>query len=129
MLSVDLNSAVPPFEQIRAQVAQQAAAGMLPPGTRLPSIRQLSTDLGLAPGTVARAYRELEVTGIIRARGRHGTFIAAGASSPPAAGPEQASELRAAAAEYARRAGQLGAEPAEAVLVLRQLLGEVPSAS
>ena len=129
MLSVDLSSAVPPFEQIRAQVAQQAAAGMLPPGTRLPSIRQLSADLGLAPGTVARAYRELEVTGIIRARGRHGTFIAAGAGGPSAAGPERASELRAAAAEYARRAGQLGAEPAEAVLVLRQLLGEVQSAS
>jgi len=50
MLSVDLNSAVPPFEQIRAQVAQQAAAGMLPPGTRLPSIRQLSTDLGWRRG-------------------------------------------------------------------------------
>jgi|SRR5215469_7766255 len=129
MLSVDLNSAVPPFEQIRAQIAQQAAAGMLPSGTRLPSIRQLSTDLGLAPGTVARAYRELEVTGIISARGRHGSFIATGAQSAPAAEHERASQLRAAAAEYARRAGQLGAEPGEAVLVLRQFLGEVPSAS
>jgi GntR family transcriptional regulator len=129
MLSVDLNSAVPPFEQIRAQIAQQAAAGMLSPGSRLPSIRQLSGDLGLAPGTVARAYRELEVTGIISARGRHGSFIATGARSAPAAERERASELRAAAAEYARRAGQLGAEPGEAVLVLRQLLGDGPSAS
>ena len=127
MLSVDLSSALPPFEQIRAQIAQQAAAGLLPPGTRLPSIRQLSRDLSLAPGTVARAYRELEVTGIISARGRHGSFIATGARSAPAAERERASELRAAAAEYARRAGQLGAEPAEAVLVLRQLLGDVPS--
>jgi len=129
MLSVDLNSAVPPFEQIRAQIAQQAAVGLLPSGTRLPSIRQLSGDLGVAPGTVARAYRELELTGIISARGRHGSFIAAAASLAPAAERERASELRAAAAEYARRAGQLGAEPGEAVLVLRQLLGEVPSAS
>jgi DNA-binding transcriptional regulator YhcF (GntR family) len=129
MLSVDLSSALPPFEQIRAQIAQQAAAGLLPPGTRLPSIRQLSRDLSLAPGTVARAYRELEVTGIISARGRHGSFIATGARSAPAAERERVSELRAAAAEYARRAGQLGAEPGEAVLVLRQLLGEVPSAS
>jgi GntR family transcriptional regulator len=129
MLSVDLNSAVPPFEQIRAQIAQQAAAGLLPPGTRLPSIRQLSRDLSLAPGTVARAYRELEMTGIISARGRHGSFIATGARSAPAAERERASELRAAAAEYARRADQLGAEPGEAVLVLRQLLGEVTPAS
>jgi len=129
MLSVDLNSAVPPFEQIRAQIAQQAAAGSLPPGTRLPSIRQLSSDLSLAPGTVARAYRELEVTGIISSRGRHGSFIATGAGSAPAAERERANELRAAAAEYARRAGQLGAGPGEAVLVLRQLLGEVTSTS
>jgi DNA-binding transcriptional regulator YhcF (GntR family) len=129
MLSVDLNSAVPPFEQIRAQIAQQAAAGLLPSGTRLPSIRQLSRDLSLAPGTVARAYRELEVTGIISARGRHGSFIATGASRAPAAERERASELRAAAAEYARRAGQLGAEPGEAVRVLRQLLGEATSAT
>jgi DNA-binding transcriptional regulator YhcF (GntR family) len=129
MLSVDLNSVVPPFEQIRAQIAQQAAAGLLPSGTRLPSIRQLSRDLSLAPGTVARAYRELEVTGIISARGRHGSFIAAGARSAPAAEGERASELRAAAAEYARRAGQLGAGPGEAVVVLRQLLGEVTSGS
>jgi len=101
MLSVDLDSAVPPFEQIRAQIAQQAAAGLLPPGTRLPSIRQLSRDLSLAPGTVARAYRELEATGIISARGRHGSFIATGARSAPAAERERATELRAAAAEYA----------------------------
>ena len=129
MLSVDLDSAVPPFEQIRAQIAQQAAAGLLPPGTRLPSIRQLSRDLSLAPGTGARAYRELEATGIISARGRHGSFIATGARSAPAAERERATELRAAAAEYACRAGQLGAEPGQAVLVLRQLLGEVTSAS
>jgi len=125
MLSVDLNSAVPPFEQIRAQIAQQAAVGLLTSGTRLPSIRQLSRDLSLAPGTVARAYRELELTGIISARGRHGSFIATGAPSAPAARRERASELRAAAAEYARRVGQLGADPGEAVLVLRELLGEV----
>ena len=129
MVSVDLNSAVPPFEQIRAQIAQQAAAGLLPSGTRLPSIRQLSRDLSLAPGTVARAYRELEVTGIISVRGRHGSFIATGGRTAPAAERERASELRAAAAAYARRAGQLGAEPGEAVVVLRQLLGEVTSAS
>lgn len=125
ILSVDLNSAVPPFEQIRAQIAQLAAAGLLSAGTRLPSIRQLSRDLSLAPGTVARAYRELEVAGVISARGRHGSFIAAGARSAPVVERARASELRAAAAEYARRADQLGAEPGEAVLVLRQLLGEV----
>jgi DNA-binding transcriptional regulator YhcF (GntR family) len=129
MLSVDLSSAVPPFEQIRAQIAQQAAAGALPSGTRLPSIRQLSGDLGLAPGTVARAYRELETSGIISARGRHGSFISTGANASPAAEHERASQLRAAAAEYARQAGQLGAGPGEAILVLRELLGEVPSAS
>jgi GntR family transcriptional regulator len=68
ILSVDLESALPPYEQIRAQLMAMAASGVLPPGTRLPTIRQLSADLGLAPGTVSRAYRELDAAGVISAR-------------------------------------------------------------
>jgi GntR family transcriptional regulator len=73
ILRVDPGSAVPPYEQIRTQVATMAATGVLPVGTRLPPIRQLARDLGLAGGTVARAYRELEAAGVIVTRGRHGS--------------------------------------------------------
>jgi DNA-binding transcriptional regulator YhcF (GntR family) len=123
MLSVDTESAVPPFEQIRAQIAQLAGSGALPAGTRLPSIRQLSADLGLAPGTVGRAYRELETAGVISARGRHGSFVTGTpAARTPAA--DRSSQLRQAAADYARTAAQLGATASETVQTLAQLLAE-----
>ncbi|WP_354002845.1 GntR family transcriptional regulator [Microbacterium elymi] len=51
------------------------ATGELAPGERLPTVRRLAEDLGLAAGTVARAYRELETSGVIETRGRAGTFV------------------------------------------------------
>lgn len=73
-LSVALSDPTPPYEQIRRQFAAHIQTGRLPAGERLPTVRQLATDLGLASGTVARAYRELETAGLIttdRARGTH----------------------------------------------------------
>ncbi|WP_375001990.1 GntR family transcriptional regulator [Aeromicrobium sp. CTD01-1L150] len=75
-LVVDPTSAEPPFEQIRRQIASGADEGSLAPGHKLPTVRQLAADLGLAAGTVARAYRELESDGVIQTQGRRGTFIA-----------------------------------------------------
>jgi len=74
-LSVDPSSPTPPFEQIRAQLQQMIAGGVLAEGARLPPIRQLAGDLGLANNTVARAYRELEIDGLVEAKGRHGTVV------------------------------------------------------
>ena len=76
---VDLASGVPPYEQIRTQVVAHASAGRLQAGDRLPTIRALATDLGVAAGTVARAYRELEAGGVVTTRRRTGTVVAAGA--------------------------------------------------
>jgi len=84
-LEVDLTSSVPPFEQIRRQVSEHIAAGRLEPGERLPTIRDLAADLGIAPGTVARAYRELEAAGLVSTRRRTGTSVAPGAVAPHAA--------------------------------------------
>ncbi|MEV8357815.1 GntR family transcriptional regulator [Microbacterium sp. NPDC076895] len=75
MIVIDPASPTPPFEQLRAQYVAAIASGELPPGSRLPTVRRLAGDLGLAPGTVARAYRELETAGLIETRGRHGTFV------------------------------------------------------
>jgi DNA-binding transcriptional regulator YhcF (GntR family) len=74
-IEVDLDSPVPPYEQVRGQLASYLDAGVLEPGDRLPSIRQLANDLGVATNTVQRAYRELEAQGLIRSRGRHGTIV------------------------------------------------------
>ncbi|MDQ3156557.1 MAG: GntR family transcriptional regulator [Actinomycetota bacterium] len=75
-LAVDTSSVEPPFEQVRRQIAAGAADRSLPPGHKLPTVRQLAADLGLATNTVARAYRELETDGVIETHGRKGTFIA-----------------------------------------------------
>jgi DNA-binding transcriptional regulator YhcF (GntR family) len=74
-VSIDPGAAVAPYEQLRSQVAAQVADGRLPAGNRLPTVRQLATDLGLAANTVARAYRELEADGVVVTRGRAGTFV------------------------------------------------------
>ncbi|MBT2594514.1 GntR family transcriptional regulator [Arthrobacter sp. ISL-72] len=74
-LSVDLGSAVPPYEQIRTQLSSLIAVGSLAAGTKLPTVRSLAADLGIAAGTVARAYKELEQAGLIEARRRNGTIV------------------------------------------------------
>ena len=73
MLVVNPRSAVPPFEQLRVQLLELVGTGELAPETRLPTVRKLASDIGVAPNTVARTYRELEQAGIIETRGRHGT--------------------------------------------------------
>ncbi|HQY32342.1 GntR family transcriptional regulator [Actinotalea sp.] len=81
-VEVDLTSGVPPFEQVRLQVVAHVAAGRLRAGDRLPTIRDLATDLGIAAGTVARAYRELEQGGLVVTRRRTGTVVAEGTPAP-----------------------------------------------
>ena len=81
LIEIDPASPVPPYEQLRIVITAMVLRGALEPGAKLPSIRQLSGDLGLAPGTVARAYRELEAVGVVRSRGARGTVIL----GPPAA--------------------------------------------
>ncbi|MER5933188.1 GntR family transcriptional regulator [Streptomyces sp. NPDC002054] len=93
--------AVAPYEQLRAQIAEQARSGGLPTGFKLPTVRGLAEELGLAANTVAKAYRALETDGVIETRGRHGTFVAA-------AGDAAAREAAGAAQVYAERAQRLG---------------------
>lgn len=76
LLRIDPAAEIPPYEQLRRQLIAQIEAGQLPANTRLPTVRRLAADLGIAPGTVARAYKELEGEGYLAARGRHGTRVA-----------------------------------------------------
>jgi GntR family transcriptional regulator len=103
-LVVDLASGVPPWRQVRDQLALLITAGRLPVGARLPTIRQLASDLGLAAGTVARAYRELEALGVLHTARRRGTVVAA----LPGGRPDD--PLRELAEDYAGRARALGAD-------------------
>ncbi|KUM36216.1 GntR family transcriptional regulator [Arthrobacter sp. EpRS71] len=74
-ITVDLADPVPPYEQIRRQLSSLIAVGILEPGSRLPTVRSLAADLGIAAGTVARAYKELEQSGLIESRRRNGTIV------------------------------------------------------
>lgn len=114
--TVDPASSVPPFEQLRAQIAQQINDGTLPVGAKLPTVRRLATDLGIATNTVARSYRELEVAGLLETRGRAGTFVGAD-------GNHSKSAAAAAAAEFVATIDGLGISRGDALAVVRAALG------
>lgn len=114
-IAVDSGSAEAPYEQVRAQIAEQARSGVLPVGYKLPTVRGLAEDLGLAANTVAKAYRALEADGVIETRGRNGTFVAA-------AGDAAEREAAAAAQAYAQRARRLGLDRAAALAAVEDAL-------
>ena len=72
---LDLASGVPVYRQIIDQVLGGMAAGALAPGTQLPTVRQVAVDLAINPNTVVRAYRELEIRGVLETQQGTGTFI------------------------------------------------------
>ena len=123
ILDVDPRSAVPPYEQLRQQVTALVLGGALAPGDRLPSIRQLANDLGLAGGTVARAYRELEADGVVTTHGRHGTLVAG-----PPRGPAPRPEVLLAARRYATQAAGAGATLDDALTAVRVAFASVSTA-
>ncbi len=114
MITIDTSLAEPPYDQIKRQIAALVADGRLTPGDKLPTVRRLADDLGLAPNTVARAYRELEAAGVIDTRGRAGSFIS---------GDERSRAARQAAAEFAQRSRDLGLSDAEAIALITRALG------
>jgi len=113
LLVLDPDSPIPAYEQIRAQIAAAIEDGSLSPAVQLPTVRRLASDLGLAVNTVARAYRELELAGLIEARGRHGTFVAGSESGTR----EFAAE---AARTFLEQMRELGISPAETSALLRR---------
>src|SRR6266496_3990752 len=72
---LDLHSGVPVYRQIIDQVMGGIAAGALTGGDQLPTVRQVAVDLSINPNTVARAYRELEIRGILDTQQGMGTFV------------------------------------------------------
>jgi DNA-binding transcriptional regulator YhcF (GntR family) len=116
MITIDAASAVPPYEQVRVQLAQQINEGALAVGTRLPTVRKLAEDLGLAANTVARSYRELEDAGLVDTRGRAGTFVSATGDRSRAAAAK-------AAREYAATVKALGMDRAEALSIVQAAIG------
>lgn len=113
---IDASSAVPPFEQLREQIRSAAADGSLPVGAKLPTVRALADQLGIATNTVARSYRELEQDEVIETRGRNGSFIAA-------FGDASHRQAQLAADTFARRIRQLQVDPDAAIDLAKAALG------
>jgi DNA-binding transcriptional regulator YhcF (GntR family) len=122
VIVIDSSSHVPPYEQLRSQVAKQIRDRTLVVGTRLPTVRRLAADLGLAVNTVGRAYRELEEAGLIETRGRNGSFVSA-------AGEKTRERALRAAADYAAVIASLGIDAAEAVRIVQAALSSGPAPS
>ncbi|MGM1079874.1 GntR family transcriptional regulator [Streptomyces sp. H28] len=114
-LKIRIDDSAPPYEQVRAQISEQARSGALPVGYRLPTVRGLAQTLGLAANTVAKAYRALEADGVIETRGRNGTLVAA-------AGSAAEREAATAAQGYAERARRLGLAEEDALAAVRDAL-------
>ena len=127
ILRIDSEAAAPPYEQIRRQVVTAIISEELPEGSRLPPIRQLAGDLGVAAGTVARAYRELETYGVVVSRGRNGTFTRSPSSAPVPHDRDR--QLLDAARTFALQARQLHVADDHAIDQVQRALEELrPSA-
>ncbi len=116
MLRLDPTDELPPYEQLRRQLVEQIQSGQLPEQTRLPAVRRLAADLGIAPGTVARAYKELESEGYLETRGRHGTLVAQQTLA------EHGPKAHQLTAQYVQRMQQLGLTPTEIVAAVHRAL-------
>ncbi len=83
MITIDLKSNKPIYEQIVEQVKYHVLRGHLKPGDAIPSVRKLALDISITPGTVAKAYQELERQNIIETIRGKGTFIASNMEAKP----------------------------------------------
>jgi DNA-binding transcriptional regulator YhcF (GntR family) len=112
----------PPYEQLRRQLAEFIAAGQLRPGDRLPPLRQLAGDLGVAVGTVARTYRELEHQGLLTSRRGGGTRVAPTGRAPAA---DRRQLLGALATDFVAHARGLGFTDHEIIAALERQLPSI----
>ncbi len=115
IVRLEPSSKTPPYEQVKVEIARQIRDGSLPVGAKLPTVRALAAELGIAPNTIARAYRELEEAGLLETRGRAGTFVGA-------SGDDTRQRARDAAAAYAERIRALGLPRDEALAIVRAAL-------
>ncbi len=80
---LDARSGVSPYLQIVQQVRHAVRLGMLRPGDRLPTVKEVVGSLAINPNTVSKAYRELEHEGLVRGRPGLGTFVQESVGGPP----------------------------------------------
>ncbi|HET6206666.1 MAG TPA: GntR family transcriptional regulator [Terracidiphilus sp.] len=116
---LDGHSGVPVYRQLIDQVQGAMAAGMLRPGDQLPTVRLVAVELAINPNTVMRAYREMEIRGILDTQQGTGTFIAENQAKPSQ--EERERKLAQLAGEFISRAGAAGLTVTELIDAVKQL--------
>jgi GntR family transcriptional regulator len=119
---LDLRSGMPVYRQLIDQVRAGVASGSLTAGDQLPTVRQLAVDLAINPNTVLRAYRELELGGLLETQQGTGTFITEKKIKRDEA--ERARQLDQLVGEFLARAGAAGITAEELLQQLRELASE-----
>lgn len=121
---IDSKSGVPFYRQIIEQVKFGMARGDLAAGAQLPTVRQLAVELSINPNTVIRAYREMEIEGLLETHQGSGTFI--GDRKPPIDGLERRRMLDQIITELLARATSYGFSLDEVLTGLQQRKEESP---
>lgn len=119
---LDLRSGVPAYRQIIDQVLVAIASAALAGGEQLPTVRQLAVDLAINPNTVVRAYRELEIRGILTTQQGTGTFITPKKVRRDEV--ERQRQLLQMAGEFVARAGAAGFQAPELLEAVQEVLAE-----
>ena len=119
---LDAYSGVPVYRQIMDQITGGIASSALTAGAQLPTVRQVSVDLAINPNTVLRAYRELEIRGVLDTQQGTGTFIAEKPTPPDSS--ERPRRLAQLLGDIAARAGEGGFHLEEVIEGLRERLPE-----
>lgn len=122
LFRLDLQSGVPVYRQIMDQVRAGMASGSLAAGDQLPTVRQLAVDLAINPNTVARAYRELELGGLLETHQGTGSFISAQKIRRPDA--ERERQLTQIVGDCVSRAGAMGFSIDDVIEQLRKSASE-----
>jgi GntR family transcriptional regulator len=118
---IDRSGGLPAYLQLVRQVREALRLGWLKPGDRLPTVRDVVASSGVNANTVLKAYRELELSGLLEARQGSGTFVK---TSLGTATPEAMAQLRAQLAEWAREARAAGLENEDIDALVRDVLAD-----
>ena len=118
-LRLDAKSGVPPYLQIAQQIRQALVAGVLVPGDRLPTVKEVVTQLAINPNTVFKGYRELEHQGLVEGRPGVGTFVLRRPPGPP---PGAHASLARSLARWVERARAAGLDDTSIEALVRETL-------
>lgn len=119
--SLDFTNGIPIYIQLKEQIRLAVATGMYPPGSQLPTVRQLAVELRINPNTVSRVYSEMEREGVLATRQGKGTFVQENYHQKEVVREEKLMGLL---EHFLQEARSLGYSPQEVLDALREILGK-----